>query len=302
MQNRFYSLNDFFKKEFGEKIYKVSLDGGFTCPNRDGKLSTRGCIFCSESGSGEFTGDKIKSITEQIDEQIKFLSKKFKGNKFIAYFQNFTNTYSDIEYLEKIYSEALSHPNIIGLAIATRPDCLEDDILQLLNKINKKTFLWIELGLQTINDKVAEYFNRAYKTEEYEKITERLNKLNIKFVTHIIIGLPKEEEKDYISTSLLAVKCKTWGIKVHIMYVVENTRLEKLYLRGEIKDISKEEYTDKIIEILENLPQNIVVHRLTGDGEKESLLAPLWTLKKMDVLNTIHKKLKQKNTYQGKNI
>ncbi|MBS9775700.1 MAG: TIGR01212 family radical SAM protein [Fusobacterium sp.] len=300
MQNRFYSLNDFFKEKFGEKIYKVSLDAGFTCPNRDGKISYGGCTFCSENGSGEFTGSKIKSITEQIDEQIEFLSKKFKGNKFIAYFQNFTNTYGDVEYLEKIYMEALNHKNIIGLAIATRPDCLDEKILNLLNKINKKTFLWLELGLQTLNDEVADYFNRGYKTEIYEEITKQLNILNIKFVTHIIIGLAKEKEKDFLETALLAVKNKTWGLKVHIMYVVKNTRIEKLYLSGMIKNISKDEYTDKVIEILENIPDNIVVHRLTGDGETETLISPLWTLKKIDVLNTIQKKLKARNTYQGK--
>ncbi len=302
MQNRFYSLNDFLKEKFGEKIYKVSLDGGFTCPNRDGKISYGGCTFCSEKGSGEFTGNKIKSITEQIDEQIKFLSKKFKGDKFIAYFQNFTNTYSDIEYLEKIYTEALEHKNIVGIAIATRPDCLEDKVLNLLEKINKRTFLWVELGLQTTNDEVASYFNRGYKTKIFEKNVKKLNNLNIKFVTHIIIGLPQEKEKDYLDTVLFAVKNKTWGIKIHIMYVIKNTRIEKLYLKGEIKNISKEEYTDKIIEILENIPSNIVIHRLTGDGEKESLVAPLWTLKKIDVLNTIQKKLKARNSYQGKNL
>lgn len=300
MQNRFYSLNDFFKEKFGEKIYKVSLDGGFTCPNRDGKISYGGCTFCSENGSGEFTGNKIKSISEQIDEQIEFLSKKFKGDKFIAYFQNFTNTYADIEYLEKIYTEALNHKNIIGLAIATRPDCLEDDILNLLSKINKKTFLWLELGLQTSNDEVADYFNRGYKTEIYNKITQKLNNLDIKFVTHIIIGLPKERKKDFLDTALLAVQNKTWGIKIHIMYIIKNSRMEKLYLTGVIKNISKDEYTDKVIEILENIPDNIIVHRLTGDGEKNSLLAPTWSLKKIDVLNTIHKKLKLRKSYQGK--
>lgn len=309
MKNRFYSLNDYLKEKFNEKIYKVSLDGGFTCPNRDGKLSTGGCIFCSENGSGEFTGNKIKSVYSQIDEQIYFLRSKFsekdktsvKEKKYIAYFQNFTNTYANVVYLKKIYEEALSHSNIIGLAIATRPDCLEDDILELLTEINKKTFLWIELGLQTLNDDVAKNFNRAYKTKIYEDVTEKLNERNIKFVTHLIIGLPKENEKDYLETALLAVKCKTWGIKIHLMYVIKNTKLEKLYLDGSLRVQEKEEYVNKVIDILENIPSDIVVHRLTGDGDRKTLIAPLWSLKKIDVLNSIQKELKKRSSFQGKN-
>ena len=181
MIRKIYTINDFLKEKFNEKIYKVSLDGGFTCPNRDGTLSSGGCIFCSENGSGDFTSGKIKSIHQQIDEQIELVSKKYKGDKYIAYFQNFTNTYADVKYLRKIYEEALSHKNIVGLAIATRPDCLPKEVLDLLYEINKKTFLWVELGLQTANDEVAKYFNRAYETEIYGKAAENLNKLNIKF-------------------------------------------------------------------------------------------------------------------------
>jgi len=252
MIRKIYMLNDFLKEKFNEKIYKVSLDGGFTCPNRDGKVSKGGCIFCSENGSGDFTATKLKSIHEQIEEQIDLVSKKYKGDKYIAYFQNFTNTYAEVSYLRKIYQEALSHEKIVGLAIATRPDCLGDDVLELLAELNKKTFLWVELGLQTVNDDVAKYFNRAYETGIYKEASEKLNKLNIKFVTHIIIGLPKEEEDDYLKT------------------------------------------------VLENISSEIVVHRLTGDGDRETLVAPLWSIKKIDVLNSIHKELKRRNTYQGK--
>ena len=293
-------LNDFLKEKFNEKIYKVSLDGGFTCPNRDGKVSRGGCIFCSENGSGDFTATKLKSIHAQIEEQIDLVSKKYKGDKYIAYFQNFTNTYAEVSYLRKIYQEALSHEKIVGLAIATRPDCLEDDVLELLAELNKKTFLWVELGLQTLNDDVAKYFNRAYETEIYKEASEKLNRLSIKFVTHIIIGLPKEENDDYLKTAIFAQNCGTWGIKLHLMYVVKNTPLEKLYLNGDLKVNTKEEYVEKVVNVLENISSEIVVHRLTGDGDRETLVAPLWSIKKIDVLNSIHKELKRRNTYQGK--
>ena len=292
--------NDFLKEKFNEKIYKVSLDGDFTCPNRDGKVSRGGCIFCSENGSGDFTATKLKSIHAQIEEQIDLVSKKYKGDKYIAYFQNFTNTYAEVSYLRKIYQEALSHEKIVGLAIATRPDCLEDDVLELLAELNKKTFLWVELGLQTLNDDVAKYFNRAYETEIYKEASEKLNRLNIKFVTHIIIGLPKEENDDYLKTAIFAQNCGTWGIKLHLMYVVKNTPLEKLYLNGDLKVNTKEEYVEKVVNVLENISSEIVVHRLTGDGDRETLVAPLWSIKKIDVLNSIHKELKRRNTYQGK--
>lgn len=300
MIRKIYMLNDFLKEKFNEKIYKVSLDGGFTCPNRDGKVSRGGCIFCSENGSGDFTATKLKSILEQIEEQIDLVSKKYKGDKYIAYFQNFTNTYAEVSYLRKIYQEALSHEKIVGLAIATRPDCLGDDVLELLAELNKKTFLWVELGLQTVNDDVAKYFNRAYETQIYKEASEKLNKLNIKFVTHIIIGLPKEEEDDYLKTAIFAQNCGTWGIKIHLMYVVKNTPLEKLYLNGGLKVNTKEEYVEKVINVLENISSEVVVHRLTGDGDRETLVAPLWSIKKIDVLNSIHKELKRRNTYQGK--
>ena len=300
MIRKIYMLNDFLKEKFNEKIYKVSLDGGFTCPNRDGKVSRGGCIFCSENGSGDFTATKLKSIHAQIEEQIDLVSKKYKGDKYIAYFQNFTNTYAEVSYLRKIYEEALSHEKIVGLAIATRPDCLGDDVLELLAELNKKTFLWVELGLQTLNDYVAKYFNRAYETEIYEEASEKLNRLSIKFVTHIIIGLPKEENDDYLKTAIFAQNCGTWGIKLHLMYVVKNTPLEKLYLNGDLKVNTKEEYVEKVVNVLENISSEIVVHRLTGDGDRETLVAPLWSIKKIDVLNSIHKELKRRNTYQGK--
>ena len=298
-RKRYNSLDNYFKNTFGEKIYKVSLDGGFTCPNRDGTLSTKGCIFCSERGSGDFAGSRGKSINDQIEEQLKLIERKFPTGKVIAYFQNFTNTYGEVEYLRKIYYEALSHPRVMGLAIATRPDCLQDEIIDLLDEINKKHFLWVELGLQTINEEVAKIINRQYPLSRYIEAAEKLNSKNIKFVTHIIIGLPHEKEDDPLNTAIFSEKCGTWGVKIHLLHIIKNTRLEDFYNTNEIKIQKKEEYVKKTVKILENLSYNIVIHRLTGDGNKETLISPLWSLNKRDVLNSIEKELKNQNIYQG---
>ncbi|CAK7039525.1 TIGR01212 family radical SAM protein [Fusobacterium varium] len=298
-KKRYNSLDNYFKNTFGEKIYKVSLDGGFTCPNRDGTLSTKGCIFCSESGSGDFAGSRRLSINEQIEEQLKLIENKFPSGKVIAYFQNFTNTYADVEYLRKIYYEALSHPRVIGLAIATRPDCLGENIIELLSEINNKYFLWVELGLQTINEEVAKIINRQYSLKTYEEAAEKLKSRNIKFVTHIIIGLPGEKENDSLDTALFSEKCGTWGIKIHLLHIIKNTKLETLYKKNELKIQKKDEYVKKVVKILQNISYNIVIHRLTGDGNRDTLIAPLWSLNKRDVLNSIEKEMKMENIYQG---
>lgn len=299
---RFYSLNSYLKNKFGRKIYKVSLDGGFTCPNRDGKISNKGCLFCSEKGSGEFAGNKNKSITEQIEEQLKFIESKNKGNDVIGYFQNFTNTYGDIKYLEKIYLEALSHKKVIGIAIGTRPDCINDEVLNLLDRINKKYFLWLELGLQTENDNIGRVINRGYETKVYIESAKKLKNLNIKFVTHIILSLPKENKKDLLNTANLVNTVNSWGVKIHMLYVLKNSNLEKFYIKNPFKIYSEEEYINSVIFLLENLNSNIVIHRLTGDPKAEDLFIPIWTLNKRKVLNGIHKNMKLKNTFQGASI
>lgn len=298
--DKFYKLNTFLKEKFSEKIYKVSLDGGFTCPNRDGKISYEGCLFCSDRGSGEFAGDRHKSITEQIDEQLGFMQDKIKDSKVIAYFQNFTNTYADVEYLRKIYYEALNHPMVVGIAIATRPDCLEDDIIELLDEINKKYFLWIELGLQTANDEIAKIINRGYNKEIYINACNNLNKKNIKFVTHIIIGLPNEKKEDLYDTINLINKVKSWGIKIHLLYILKNSRLLNYYQKNPFKIYEKDEYENTVIELLERLSSRVVVHRLTGDAKKDELFEPLWSLNKRSILNSIEKKMKISKSYQGK--
>lgn len=296
---RYNSLDNYFKLTFGKKIYKVSLDGGFTCPNRDGKLSKKGCIFCSERGSGDFAGKRGDEIYNQIEEQLKLIEKKFPEGEVIAYFQNFTNTYADVNYLREIYTRALSHPRVVGLAIATRPDCLGEDVLDLLDELNKKYFIWIELGLQTINEEVARGINRQYPLQTYIDATKKLNERKIKFVTHIIVGLPYEDEEDPLKTAVFAEECGTWGVKIHLLHVIKNTILEELYNRNELKLQKKDEYVKKIVKILANLSYNIVIHRVTGDGDKNSLIGPLWSLNKRDVLNSIDKLMKEENVTQG---
>ncbi len=296
---RYNSLDNYFKLTFGKKIYKVSLDGGFTCPNRDGKLSKKGCIFCSERGSGDFAGKRGDEIYNQIEEQLKLIEKKFPEGEVIAYFQNFTNTYADVNYLREIYTRALSHPRVVGLAIATRPDCLGEDVLDLLDELNKKYFIWIELGLQTINEEVAKRINRQYPLQTYIDATKKLNERKIKFVTHIIVGLPYEDEEDPLKTAVFAEECGTWGVKIHLLHVIKNTILEELYNRNELKLQKKDEYVKKIVKILANLSYNIVIHRVTGDGDKNSLIGPLWSLNKRDVLNSIDKLMKEENVTQG---
>ena len=298
-EKSFNNIDYYLKEKFGEKIFKVSLDGGFTCPNRDGTLSYKGCIFCSESGSGEFAGNRKNSITNQINEQIKFLEKGV-DKKYIAYFQNFNGTYGNIDYLRTIYEEAIKHPNIVGIAIATRADCLSEEVLGLLSKFNEKTHLWIEIGLQTVNDKTAEIINRGYKTEIFTEKMKELNKRNIKVVTHVIIGLPNENKNDVFSTIDYINEQKTWGIKLHLLYILKNTGLFEYYKSNPFEIMKKEEYISLVTEIISRLDKKIVIHRLTGDAPWKDLYEPKWSTDKRGILNGINKLLKEKKIYQGK--
>lgn len=298
-EKSFNNIDYYLKEKFGEKIFKVSLDGGFTCPNRDGTLSYKGCIFCSESGSGEFTGDRKNTITSQINEQIKFLGRG-ENKKYIAYFQNFTGTYGNIEHLRSVYEEAIKHPSIVGLAIATRADCLSEEVLGLLSEFNEKTHLWIEIGLQTINDKTAEIINRGYKTEIFTEKMKELNKRNIKVVTHVIIGLPNENKNDVFSTIDYINEQKTWGIKLHLLYILKNTGLFEYYKSNPFEIMKKEEYISLVTEIISRLDKKIVIHRLTGDAPWKDLYEPKWSTDKRGILNGINKFLKEKKIYQGK--
>ncbi|NLB33724.1 MAG: TIGR01212 family radical SAM protein [Tissierellia bacterium] len=298
---RYHTLDYELKKIFGEKTIKLSIDGNFTCPNRDGTRGYGGCIFCSERGSGDFT-ERGKTITEQIVEQKQFMSKKWKSNTYIAYFQNYTNTYDTVDNLRKKYFEALSCENIKGIAIATRPDCINDEIADLLEELNQKTFLWVELGLQTIYNKTGEFIRRGYNLEQFDKSVEILKNKNIKTVVHLIMGLPGESTSQMLNSVKYISNSDIWGVKIHMLHIIKNTDLAKYYEKNPYEILSLEEYVELICDSLELLHKDIVVHRLTGDGKKSDLIEPKWTLHKLKVLSDIDKTLKIRESFQGKNL
>lgn len=295
---RYYSLDYYLKEQFGDKIYKLSLNGGMSCPNRDGTLGKRGCIFCSEGGSGDFSASSRLSITEQIEQAKLLVKNKTTSSKYIAYFQAFTNTYANVSYLRKIYYEAILHPDIVALSIATRPDCIDDEILSLLDELNKIKPVWIELGLQTIKESTATFIRRGYSLECFTNIIPKLRDKNIDIIVHIIIGLPFETNTDILDTIDYISKFPIQGVKLQLLHILKNTDLSN-YL-DQIHILSMEEYIDILIQCIERIPEHIVIHRITGDGPKNLLLAPLWSTNKKYVLNSIHKELKARDTWQGK--
>lgn len=288
---KYTTLNNYLKKRFGKKVYKIALNGAFTCPNRDGTIDTRGCIFCSKGGSGDFAESPDLTITEQIENGKKRLEKKIKNGKYIAYFQAFTNTYAPVERLRKIYEEAINHPDIVALSIGTRPDCLGDDVLALLDELNKIKPIFVELGLQTINEDTAKYIRRGYTLEVYDKAVADLHKIGINVVTHIILGLPNESKEDMLNSVKYACKV-TDGIKLQLLHILKGTDLAKDYEQGKFEVLTLEQYTEIIKECVQIIPENVVIHRLTGDGSKKDLIAPLWSADKKTVLNTINRALK----------
>ena len=290
---KYTTLNNYLKERFGEKVYKIALTGGFTCPNRDGKIGTRGCIFCSKGGSGDFAESPDLTITEQIENGKKRLEKKIKNGKYIAYFQAFTNTYAPVEKLRAIYTEAIIHPDIVALSIGTRPDCLGDDVLALLDELNKIKPIFVELGLQTINEDTAKYIRRGYTLEVYDKAVTDLHKIDINVVTHIILGLPGESKNDMLKSVEYACKV-TDGIKLQLLHILKGTDLAKDYEQGKFEVLTLEQYTEIIKECVQIIPENVVIHRLTGYGAKKDLIAPLWSADKKTVLNTINRALKDK--------
>ena len=295
----YYSLNTFLTKKFGYKVAKLSLDAGFTCPNRDGNLSYNGCVFCSEKGSGDFSNSPNETITQQIKNQKKIIDKKWKNTKYIAYFQAFTNTYADCEYLKKVYYEALNAPDICAIAIATRPDCLEDEVMALLSELAKKTYVWVELGLQTSNEASARFINRGYNNDVFVNAVDRLRKANIDVVAHVILGLPYETKWQIFDTVKWATSTDIQGIKLHLLHVLKNTSLEKIYENTPFQIPSMNEYINLVCEILKIIPKHVVIHRLTGDGPKKDLIAPLWSGNKKLVLNALNNKIIKENIQQG---
>ena len=323
---RYYSVDSYIKETYGMKMYKLALHGGMTCPNRDGTVGSRGCIFCSQGGSGDFAASSLLSITDQIEEAKTLIQAKVsrdirigddsyelsdtiempettiglidRGPKYIAYFQAFTNTYAPIDYLRKVFYEAIDNPSIGILSIATRPDCLDDDVIDLIRELNKKKPVWIELGLQTIHEETAKFIRRGYKLPVFDKAVEKLSGLGVQIIVHLILGLPGETQEDMLETVKYVCSKKITGVKLQLLHVLKGTGLVN-YL-ATMKILTMEEYTDLVIKCMEYIPQNIVIHRITGDGPKGTLLAPMWSRDKKTVINTINHKMKEMDTWQGK--
>lgn len=299
---RYHSLNYYLRNKFNKKVYKISLDGGFTCPNRDGKAGVGGCTFCTSRGSGDFAGDRDLSIEKQFYDRREMMEKKWKDGGLIAYFQAYTNTYAPVNELRRKYEEALKQENVIGISIGTRPDCIDDEVLDFLTELNKKTYLIIELGLQTINDDVARNFNRGYDFEVFDNTLKRLLDRNIEVVVHTIFGLPHETREDMLRTVDYVAHSGASGIKFHLLHLMEGTRMVKDYDSGDLKFLDREDYINLVCEAVSRIPEEMVVHRLTGDAPRELLIGPMWSLKKWEVLNDIDKALVDNDIWQGKNF
>ncbi len=291
---QYYSLNQYLKDRFGCKVYKLAINGGFTCPNRDGMKGSKGCIFCSAGGSGEFAGDPEKSVTEQIEEGKKLVASKIKDGKYIAYFQAYTNTYAPVEKLRALFEEAMKHPDIVALSIATRPDCLPDEVLDLLAELNRIKPIWVELGLQTIHERSAKYIRRGYPLEVYDAAVKMLRALGLEVIVHVILGLPGETKEDMEATVDYVCKSGVNGIKLQLLHILKDTDLAKEYLAPDghsaadlppVRIMEEDEYIELIGDLLKRIPKDIVIHRLTGDGDKKILMAPMWSADKKHVLN-----------------
>jgi hypothetical protein len=299
----YYSLDAYFKNTYGHKCYKVSVDAGFTCPNRDGKSDSRGCIFCSAGGSGDFA---VKYSPGFVDEAINRLDKK-TGNSFVVYFQAYTNTYAPVEYLRKVYCEALDDERVIGISIATRPDCLPPGVLALLDELNKAyrekhKFIWVELGLQTIHEKTAKYIRRHYDLSVYDDAVGNLEKISIPYITHIILGLPGESREMMLETVRYVSAKKPFGIKMQLLHVLSGTDLCRDFETGLFDVMTKDDYIALVIDCLKIIPPEVTIHRLTGDGPKDILVAPLWSGYKKQVLNELHHRLRLEGVRQGQSF
>lgn len=297
---RYNDLDSYYKRKFNKKIIKLPIDGGFTCPNRDGTLSSLGCIYCSDSGSGEWTKGDLQDIKAQVVYQKKKLSKKSRDEAYIAYFQNFTNTYGDVRKMREIFFKAINDDDIVGLSIATRADCLDDDVISLLVELNELTDLTIELGMQSVNDKTLKFINRGYDHQSFDNGVQKLNEWGIDIIAHVIVGLPNENIKDYLNDVYYINYRGFWGIKIHNLYIEKNTYLKKYYGDNNISyDMTKDEYANIVVKMLRHLNPEIVINRLTGDGIRENIAYPTWSKNKGAVLSTIDKIMKEGNFSQG---
>lgn len=296
----YYSANQYYRELFGEKAYKLSLDAGMTCPNRDGTLGSRGCIFCSAGGSGDFAEGSARSVGEQLDRAIARISSKYSGGKYIAYFQAFTGTYAPLQKLRDTFIPVIEDARIAGLSIATRPDCLEDSKINLLRELANRKPVWVELGLQTINERTAEYIRRGYKLPVFEDTLSRLERAEIPVTVHVIVGLPGENHGDYIKCAEYLAGRKISGVKIQLLHVLRGTDLAADYEAGLFKTMERGEYIKTVVDMLELLSPETVIHRLTGDGPRRTLIAPQWSTDKKNILNLINREFRISNTYQGR--
>lgn len=299
-KKRYRDLDTYYKIKYNKKIIKLPLDGGFSCPNRDGSLSFKGCIYCSDDGAGEWTYKSAGDIKNQIAYQKKILSKIGRKEGYIAYFQNFTNTYGDVEKMREMFFTAINEPDVVGLSIATRADCLPYDVLDLLDELNQKTDLTVELGMQSVNEKTIDFINRGYDHKIFDQGIDKLKNLGIKIIAHIIIGLPGEDEKDFLNNISYINKKDLWGIKIHNLYIENDSYLKYYYEKNNIRyNMTKDDYANIVVEMLRNLKADVVINRLTGDGIKENIAYPAWSKNKGAVLTTIDKIMKSEDFSQG---
>lgn len=300
-ENKPYHALDYeMKHRFGEKVYRLALNGGMSCPNRDGTLAFGGCIFCSAGGSGDFAASSQLSIAEQLSLQKSLIRQKRPVNKFIAYFQAYTNTYAPVDYLEQIFTEAISDPEVVILSIATRPDCLPETVLKLLERLNQIKPVWIELGLQTIHEETAHLIRRGYELSCFDRAVRELRQRNLEVIVHTILGLPNETPKQMLETITYLNQCDIQGIKLQLLHILNHTDLADYYYQHPFHVLEMEEYIQLLIDCIEQLSPDIVIHRLTGDGPADLLIAPLWSSHKRTVLNRIHAAFRERNTWQGK--
>lgn len=297
---RFHTWNHEMREQFGVKVFKVMLDAGFTCPNRDGSIAAGGCTFCSARGSGDFAGSRRDDLVTQFNQIRDLQHKKWPEAKYMGYFQAYTNTYAPVEELREYYEVILQQPGVVGLSIATRPDCLPEDVVDYLAELNERTYLWVEMGLQTIHESTSTLINRAHDTDTYYKAVESLRARGIRTCAHIIYGLPGEDREMMLATGDAVARMDVQGIKIHLLHLMQKTPMVRQYEAGLLRFLEKDEYVNLVVDTLERLPPEMIVHRLTGDAPRDKLIGPMWSLKKWEVLNAFDAELKRRDTWQGK--
>ena len=300
MHKRYNNFNTYLRNIFGCRVQKITIDAGFSCPNRDGTISTRGCIYCNVRGSGTGAHATGLSVTEQLLQGKRALSKRYKAKKFIAYFQAFSNTYAPFDKLKSLYEEALEVDDVVGLSIGTRPDCVDESVLELLQGYGKKYLVWIEYGLQSVHDATLAFINRGHDFKCFKKTVAATKNRGIKICAHVILGLPNEKKTDMLKTARAVASMEIDGLKIHLLYVVKGTKLDILYSAGKYRCLEQQEYVDLVCDFLERIPKNMIIQRLTGDPHPEELVAPMWSKKKMETMDLIKETLEKRDSWQGK--